>query len=192
MPLNRSIKPYQKHAMLTEYAQRFGPKVFIETGTFRGHTIKAMLISEHKFDRLYTIELTAGSAAHAQKRFASFPHIKCLHGDSGQLLPELLKEIKEPCLFWLDAHYVGTKHDKYILSAPIREELKCILEHPCAAQHVILIDDVWYFQDAVYQPTVPTVAEIEAIVRSYFPNWIFDVELQIIRTHRHGDDAKTG
>jgi len=192
MPPSRAIKPYQKHAVMTEYALRFGPKIFIETGTFRGDTIKAMLISKHKFDRLWTIDTELSRAQRAKNRFHGCPSVTCLHGDSGKVLPEVMKGISEPCLFWLDAHYAGTKFDKFVISAPIKEELKCILEHPYAAQHTILIDDAWYFTDKVYVQVGPSVAELLEIVQQHFPTWTFDIELDIIRVNTHGDDAKTG
>ena len=59
-----------------------GARVFVETGTFMGDTVQAMRKSA---DRIYSIELDAGLAAAAQKRFASDPRITILRGDSGEL-----------------------------------------------------------------------------------------------------------
>lgn len=183
MKPNKSIKEWQKHAVLTEYARRFGPKVFIETGTLRADTIKAMLLLK-QFDRLYTIDINPVYAQRAQQRFAGFPFIHCLLGDSGVILPQILAQEQEPCLFWIDAHLVGTHHDHYVINAPIRQELATILSHPCAADHVILVDDFWYFQNEEWREVLPSPQEIEATIKAKFPDWVFTVELDIMRAHR--------
>lgn len=179
--IDQHIKPHHKHAALLEYAKRFGPKVFIETGTLRGDTIQAMLST---FDRLYTIDVNPVYAQRAQRRFAAFPKVQCLHGDSGVLLPTILEKENEPCLFWIDAHLAGTHHDNYVINAPIREELQTILNHPKAAEHVLLIDDAWYFANEDWRSVLPSIDEIEAIIRAKFPDWIYEVKMDIIRSHR--------
>lgn len=176
-----NVKPRQKHAVLAEYAQRFKPKVFIETGSLRGDTLKAML---PYFERLYTIDVNPTFTAKVAQRFAAWPKVKAINGDSGVLLPELLKTIHEPCLFWLDAHMAGTHHDHYVINAPIREELETVLTHECAADHVVLVDDFWYFANEEWREVLPSVPEIEAIVKAKFPDWVFEIELDIMRCHR--------
>lgn len=176
---NKNIKEWQKHAVMLEYAQRFGPKVFIETGTFRGETVKAML---QTFDKLFTVDTNAIYAQRAARRFRSMPKVRCFCGDSAEVLPKILVGIAEPCLFWLDAHCVGTKHDNYVVGAPIRAELDCILSHSRAADHIILIDDVWFFERG--GAGIPSVAELAAIVHAKFPDWCFETGLDIIRCHR--------
>src|SRR3954468_12798351 len=96
--------PTVKHAVVESYRRRFGPRVFIETGTFAGGMLDAV---GRRFDRVFSIELDPGWHARAVERFRPLPHVRLLHGDSGERLPEILGELDERALFWLDAHYSG-------------------------------------------------------------------------------------
>jgi hypothetical protein len=172
-----------KHQVLAEYAARFRPRIFIETGTLRGDTIKAMLLTG-QFDRLYTMDVNPVYAQKAQRRFARFPQVHALHGDSGTLLRTVLSLEDGPCLFWLDAHLAGTHHDHYVIHAPLRQELATILAHPRAAEHVLLIDDAWYFDNEEWREVLPSIRDIEGIIKARFPDWVFEVDLDILRAHR--------
>ena len=84
-----------------------------------------------------------------------------MHGDSGEILPELLNNINEPILFWLDGHYSAGNTSKGSLNTPIIKELVTIFQHPIK-QHIILIDDARLFNGADDYPTsveVSTIAE---------------------------------
>jgi hypothetical protein len=43
----------------------------------------------------------------AKHRFRADPNIHILQGDSGEILPKIMGDISQPCLFWLDEHYSG-------------------------------------------------------------------------------------
>jgi hypothetical protein len=141
---------------------------------------------------LFTVDLEEGRAERAQRRFASFPKVTCLYGDSAEVLPAILENIDEPALFWLDAHYSGTKTAHGKVETPIIAELNTVLRHKWAAEHIILIDDARYFIDWPKRThDYPTLEYIETVVRMQFPDWVFTVKDDIIRTH-HGNDAKIG
>ena len=64
----------------------------------------------------------------ATQKFARWPHIHILEGDSQKKIPEILATLKTPALFWLDAGYygwAGLQGDKQRLTV----ELDSILEH---------------------------------------------------------------
>jgi hypothetical protein len=118
--------------------------------------------------------------------------VTCLYGDSAEVLPAILENIDEPALFWLDAHYSGTKTAHGKVETPIIAELNTVLRHKWAAEHIILIDDARYFIDWPKRThDYPTLEYIETVVRMQFPDWVFTVKDDIIRTH-HGNDAKIG
>src|SRR5579859_6108595 len=125
-----------KQQAVSEYARRYNLKMLVETGTYYGEMVSAQ---RNAFENIYSVEYVAELAVRAQKRFAGSPHIKILSGDSKVVIPELLKSINSPTLFWLDAGYYGWAElptDRSRLTV----ELEAILRHPVAG-HVILMDD---------------------------------------------------
>lgn len=149
------------------------PKIFIETGTFKGG-IPARMLDEDgtldPFELVYTIELGHDICKIASKRFQlleqgkvdpeilhtddtdeSFSSIGkycndklvLIHGDSAEELKKLLDTINEPCCFWLDAHGGA---DKYASTdeVPLMKELEAIKNHHIK-NHIIGIDDAHLF-----------------------------------------------
>jgi hypothetical protein len=184
-------KYYQKYIMLSydkkrilikEYRLKNNSKIFIETGTFLGDTIDLL---KNDFEKLISFELSEELAIKAKKRFTNDINIKILHGDSGKLLANVLNEISDPCLFWLDGHYssefwIG---DEFIRTAkgdkdtPILEELKAILKHPIK-NHIILIDDARCFTG---KGDYPKIREIKKKIKDSNPNYHIKVKNDIIR-----------
>jgi hypothetical protein len=121
--------------------KRFGVKVLIETGTYLGDMIEAAKTS---FREVYSIELSPELASRAGGRFAEYPSVKIVCGDSGRVLPEVLKPISEPCLFWLDGHYSGGTTARGSVYCPVLEELHHIRSHRVKS-HIIIIDDARLF-----------------------------------------------
>jgi hypothetical protein len=169
---------YGKYLIVKEYIGMFKPDIFIETGTYNGDMVYDVIPF---FRQIYSIELSDFYYEKGCKRFQKHSKVKLLHGQSGIQLPELLNHIDTPCLFWLDAHYSGGKTAKGDLETPIIQEVNCILNHPLADKHVILIDDARCF---VGQNDYPKVDSLKEVVLSKFPEWIFHVEKDIIRAHR--------
>jgi hypothetical protein len=128
--------PAVKIRAIRHYAKRFQLSTFVETGTYLGDTVAAVV---DQFANCVTIELSVDLHALASARFASTRNITCLCGDSGNLLSQVISTLDEPALFWLDAHTsgqgtLGVGYD------PIHDELRQIYGHRCK-RHVILIDD---------------------------------------------------
>ena len=175
-----------KRNILIDYARRFDLKTFIETGTYKGDTVKAMLQS-HCFEIIHTIDIYVDRVQKAKRRYASFPQVYCWHGDSAVVLPELLADLTEPALFWLDAHHSGKQiaRQKGLISTPIVAELQAVLAHDCAAEHVLLIDDYRYMAEFGGQyASYPTEEELRGIILGRFPEWTYEVKNDILRCHR--------
>ena len=99
----------------------------------------------------------------------------------------MLRDIHQPTLFWLDAHHSGKQiaRKRGLIETPILAELATILEHDLAADHVIIIDDADYYEVfAKRYDNYPATEELEQMVRAKFPEWVFEVKDNIIRTHR--------
>lgn len=134
-----------------------------------------------KFRRIYSIELDEGLYQRAKSKYRQFHHIFLFQGDSVKVLPRVLDQIHEPCLFWLDAHYSGSITAKGDLETPIVRELSQILSHPLVAQHVILIDDARNF---VGINDYPTLEEVKNLVSTICPSSVMSVRDDIIRIQR--------
>ena len=98
-----------KQGVIKEYARKYQCPTFFETGTYCGDMIQAV---KHDFKQIYSVELSESLYKQVRLRFNNDDHISLLQGDSGKVLPETLKRISEPCLFWLDAHYSGANTAK--------------------------------------------------------------------------------
>jgi hypothetical protein len=161
-----------KQSVVVEYGNRFSLKVLIETGTFLGEMVLAM---RNQFGRIISIELDKVLYLGAVLRFLGLRHIRILHGDSARVLPEILRSLREPALFWLDAHYSGGATARGKKETPIAEELMAILAHPIK-EHVILIDDARCFNGARDYPTLDT---LQGLVGG--TGFLFEVRDDIIR-----------
>jgi len=168
-----------KQRVVIDYIERFSPEIFIETGTYKGKMVYAV---QPYIKEIYSIELSETHCRKAQERFAGYPNIHILQGQSEQILPKILKDIDKPCLFWLDAHYSGGSTAKADLHTPIMQEMQCILNHSKAKEHTILIDDARCFTG---QNDYPTLKTLERFVLDIHPDWFFEVKDDIIRTYHN-------
>ena len=113
---------------------------FIETGTFRGETIFQM---EPYFSKLYTIEVNELLYKNVLKKYKG-NKINFYLGDSQNILDEIVRNIKNKSIFFLDSHYGGGSHGRGKKDCPLYEELtSIILNHKDEA--IIIIDDVRLF-----------------------------------------------
>jgi len=113
------IKDYiEKERIVLDYVKRFSIDIFIETGTYNGSMVSA--IAPH-VKNVCSIELDEKLHISARERFKDNPNVHIFCGDSGKLLPGILKSVKEPCLFWLDGHYSGEGTAKGDTETPILE-----------------------------------------------------------------------
>jgi hypothetical protein len=112
------------------------PRVFVETGTYRGRTTE---VAAECFDVVHTIELSNKWYRATKHRLRHFANVHCHFGDSAKVLDQLVKTIDEPVVFFLDAHYSGgsTAHGQE--EVPLLRELKIIGTRRHA--DMIIVDD---------------------------------------------------
>ena len=125
-----------KQRVLKFYAKQYQLSIFVETGTFTGRMVQAM---KPYFNHLYSIELSSILYEKVKNRFKRSKKITLLQGDSSIMINEIVGQIKEPALFWLDGHYSGEGTAKGLKDTPILEELSAILSSEF--KHIIIIDD---------------------------------------------------
>lgn len=114
--------------------------VFVETGTYLGD---ATAWAANFASQVLTIELSTTYHAKALERFAAQTNIRCLQGDSGELLPTLVEGADDRWVFWLDGHFsfgetAGAAHE-----CPLLAELKAL--RFCKSAPCVLIDDAKFF-----------------------------------------------
>jgi hypothetical protein len=162
-----------KQRAVREYAGRYRLRVLVETGTYYGEMVAAM---RRDFDQIYSVEYVPELARRAQKKFSRWPHVHILQGDSQRVIPELLKSLDRPALFWLDAGYygwAGLQGDRQRLTT----ELEAILEHSVPG-HVILMDDARGLNG---QNGAPTVPELKDRIERKFSGRKVEVRYDILR-----------
>lgn len=164
----------QKHEVIKDYATKFGVRIFVETGTYKGDTVFSL---QKCFDKLYSIELDQKLFEKAKERFADVSKIKIIQGDSSKILPVVLSEINEKTIFWLDAHYSRGITACGEKETPVSEELEAISNHKIR-EHIILIDDAKSFGTS---NDYPDIKEVNAFCAQKFKNHEFEVKDGIIR-----------
>lgn len=124
---------------------------FIETGTFKGDT--AVWASKH-FSKVLTIEYSRKLFDEVADKYRHIQNIEFLFGDSRMVLSHILAGIREPVLFWIDAHWCGMDSYGENDQCPIIEELGII--RAAGVDHCILIDDARLF---LSPPPLPNLIE---------------------------------
>jgi hypothetical protein len=149
--------PSIKRKILMAYLHKFALKNFIETGTYLGDTLAYM--AHDKNIHCISIELADNYYKQAKIRFEPYANIKLLHGDSGALMPDVVKQLNVPALFWLDGHYSGGLTAQGDNDTPVSAELEAIFTSQCK-KHVILIDDARCFNGSNGYPHLDDLLNI--------------------------------
>lgn len=141
-PENIEAPHFKKQEVILENQKACSARILIETGTYLGKMMEAM---QPYFDKLISIEISEYLNNRAKKLFSAHSNLHFELGDSGVKMAEVIKNINEPVLFWLDGHYSGGITGMSDIETPIVAELRAIFSHPLAQQHIILIDDARLF-----------------------------------------------
>ena len=162
----RCLHALCKPDVLREYAFRFNLTTFVETGTHYGETTVRMLLAP-PIDRVYTIELDPVYG----NRFQGDSRVTTLLGSSIDELPKVMRLLKGPALFWLDAH-AGDISDLNPKHFPLRQELEIIFGSVgSAAGSVVLVDDARFIGYGHY----PALREIRALAPGHKIEMIDDI-----------------
>jgi len=161
-----------KQKTIDEFRKKFNAGILVETGTYLGDMIEAQ---RNNFKKIYSIELSEKLFHKAVKRFKAYPHIKILQGDSGLILNNLMPDIDNVSIFWLDGHYSGGMTAMGSKECPVPEELEIIIKS--SLNHIILIDDARLFNGT---HDYPTLEQISDIINKSGKNFTLDVKNDII------------
>ncbi len=163
-----------KQRILRGYAKEFDCKVLVETGTFYGDMIDALM---DDFQELHTIQLSENLYKTACNRFRNNSKVHLIQGDSGSELAKLVPTLTERALFWLDGHYSAGETALGDKETPVFEELDHLYTLS-NIEHVILIDDAREFGG---NPAYPTIDALRAFIKDRFGGYTLSVDTDIIR-----------
>jgi hypothetical protein len=163
-----------KQLVVRDYAVRYGCSTLVETGTYQGEMVYAMV---PHFDKIYSIELGDELYISAVAKFHRQPKVVLIHGDSGVEVANLLPTLTAPAVFWLDGHWSMGITARGQKDTPIIEELSSILAAPDIG-HVILIDDARMFGS---DPAYPSLDDVMRMVSVARPSARYELADDIIR-----------
>jgi hypothetical protein len=93
------------------------------------------------------------------------------------VIADVLRDLREPALFWLDGHYSGGFTGMGAKETPIVEEVEAIFAHEQKG-HVLLIDDARCFGTL---PDYPTLEAFREKVAAERPDLAWELAHDIIR-----------
>jgi hypothetical protein len=144
-----------KVAKVIYWGKKYNIDTFIETGTYLGDTVES---TKHLFKNIYSIEIGRKLANRAKTRFIHDKGVTILCGDSGLVLPKLLKGIKSKAVFWLDAHYSKGISAKGNKNTPVMDEIHAIVKY-WKKGNIVLIDDARLFTGEHEYPKLSLIKE---------------------------------
>lgn len=158
-----------KVRVLQAYARRSGYQCLVETGTYLGDMVASI---KDSFAAVHSVELDNFLAQRATQLFAPYSQVQIHQGDSGKVLPQLLKKLQQPAIFWLDAHYSGGITAKGVQETPIVQELEAIFALS-RFDNIIIIDDARHFG---VMPDYPQLQEFIAYFQKKHPEYSVRVD----------------
>jgi hypothetical protein len=159
----------EKRALLADYARRYPLPTFVETGIYRGDC--AALDINALFEIVFVIDPSVDNCMRVLEALPPVNVVRVLPGDSAELLPELLRSLTRPALFWLDAHGMEANEP----SSPLLMELGAILCWRHADRSVVLMDDMRLMG------IVPGWPSLDALADLCEPKWNVEVALDVMR-----------
>jgi hypothetical protein len=154
--------------------------ILVETGSGGGGGIKHALLAN--FKEVHSIEINKNSHELCCKIFEKNSNVHLYCGDSLDILPKILSDLKDKATFLLDAHIMSLTevHGKKI--CPILEELKMIINHSnsIGSRHSILIDDAKLFNGGVQTFENIKILDINKVVFDIDPSYISRVHRKYI------------
>lgn len=155
--------------LVKEFANVYGIKSFIETGTAGGDSV---LAASQYFKDCHTIEIIEDRPFKDRKSSDYPKNIKFYTGNAIHILPKILKGIDNSVLFWLDAHYSDPMpNTSDFKECYLLEELDIIGTY--CQDCVILIDDARLFLGKPSYPCDPRdwprIDDVFAKIKSVLP-----------------------
>ncbi len=166
-----------KADVLTDYAARYPRRVLIETGLWEGWGTGMRIDRTALGIELYAV--IDFDPVNCEKAEALETGAAVWCGDSGEMMPFVLRYLDVPAIFWLDAHLNEEYDGRQERMCPLLDELAAIRAWPHAAESVVLIDDIRLFGE----PGWPTREELATLLHVDVqpPRWWVEESADILR-----------
>lgn len=162
-----------KQQILKSLGKQYGLTTLVETGTYLGHMVDAQ---KRNFSKIISIELSPDLARQAQEKFSDDSRIDIIEGDSGQVIKDIVPQLDQAALFWLDGHFSEGLTAKGEKDTPVMEEVDTIIQSPL--DHLILIDDARHFNG---ENGYPSIQNLRAQLKNSPNTYRLEVKDDIIR-----------
>ena len=150
--------------------------IFVETGSYMGDQIEMAL--ELGFSQIRSVEITSKYYNHCRERFSKevlSGKVKLYHGDSANLLADMIGKTKKRIVFWLDAHCSDGETGGDDNSNPLMNEIRAIKNTSSRNDHVIMVDDLRFIRQGKYKDNgqIFTEAALNDLIMSINPKYKF-------------------
>ena len=95
---------------LEDLITRHDLDIFVETGTLYGDGVDYAL--QFNFKKIISIEIDFMLFKNAKEKYKNNTRVDIIHGNSADILKNLVLTLNGNCLFWLDAHFPGADSHK--------------------------------------------------------------------------------
>ena len=134
---NDTASPLAKRRSILAELHSCNLRVVIETGTFLGDTTHFLA---SRGNAVVTVEVEPKLAALARVRFDGVANVRVIEGDSERLMADLIADLDQPALFYLDGHYSGSGTGEGQHETPVVKEVEAILRDAPSGSFVIIDD----------------------------------------------------
>jgi hypothetical protein len=164
--------------IVLKFREKGGILNFVETGTFQGGT--SFWAANH-FDEVYTIEIDPEISKATASKPGRPENIRFFVGNSKDVLPKVVGQLKGRSLFWLDGHWCNVTDLGKDMECPLLDELRAMGNLKDA---VILIDDARAFLGPLPPPhdktQWPRIDEIFLLLKQQFPGNLVTIADDVI------------
>lgn len=169
-----------KRKLMLWMARKQDIHVLVETGTYHGGTVRVL---QKFFKQVYSIEVDDTLYKEAAAMFKNYDHIKIIKGDSAVEISKVLSKLKEPAVFWLDAHYSAGETGQGKELSSLQVEIELILKQIKKKKfnHVLLLDDARDFWGSNGYPNLIDVHDL--VIKEFPAGYVFDLIDGIVRIY---------
>ena len=164
--------------IVLQFKEKGAIKNFVETGTYKGGTC---FWAGHHFDKVYTIEIDPAISKATSENPECPANVKFYVGNSKDVLPGLVNELKGASLFWLDGHWCNVTEMGKDMECPVMDEIRALRN---LGDSVILIDDARAFLGPLPPPhdntQWPRIDEIFLLLKAQFPSNLVTIADDVI------------
>ena len=134
---------------------------FVETGTGKAEVVRTVVDADSN-QNIHTIEIMEDVYKFNRKKFHYLENVNWHLGNSFEVIPKILSELKSNTLFWLDAHFPATMgKDNLIFDyglepdldkrLPLQKELEIITSLRDVSNDAFVIDDLRIYEDGDFE-----------------------------------------